>query len=440
MKLPIAVALLLFPSLALAAPPTSIAPPRIPDKQFLLTDFGAVPDGKTLATEAFKKAVDAIKANHGGVLVVPRGTFLSAPFALTSNMALQLNEGAVIKATDDFSAFGLPNPLPAAQADADKLKLSVGNFITVDKADNFEIRSEAPGKMGGTIDGSGEAWWKHVNKPTYYTPGAVLIPRPRLLSISDGSNVYVHDVTLTNSPTFHLVPRRCTNVLIDHVSIIAPEHAPNTDAMDPSNCNNVLIKNCTLDVGDDDVAIKSGGASNPPCENILITDCTIKHGHGVSIGSETDAGVHHMLVQNSTFDGTNPALRIKSSRSRGGDVSDVTYQNLQLKNIQGNAIELNMMYEDKNAARETKPVTPTTPKFHDLTFKDITVASSKTAGLILGLPESPITNVSFTNVSLHGTAGLTIRDASNITFTHSPITAEKGDPLTQSFATITQNP
>ncbi|HVX86813.1 MAG TPA: glycosyl hydrolase family 28 protein [Phycisphaerae bacterium] len=416
---------------ASGAVPTTVDKPVIAGKTVLLTDFGAVGDGKTLCTAAFAKALEAISAARGGVLEVPRGVFVSGPITLRGNMALQLDEGAVVRATEDFSAFGLPSPLPATQEEAGKLKLTAGAFITVEHADNFEIRGS------GTIDGSGEAWWHHVNKPTYYTAGAVLIPRPRLVAIEDGKDVWVHDVTLTDSPSFHLVPRRCTNVLIEHVTIKAPEKAPNTDAIDPSNCEGVIIRNCTLDVGDDDVAIKSGG-KGPACDDILVTDCTIRHGHGISIGSETTAGVHHMLVQHLTMDGTNPALRIKSARDRGGDVQDITYQDITMKNIQSNAIEINTYYEDKNAQRETKPLTATTPRISDVLFKNITVESAKTAGVIIGLPEAPIMNVRLENVTIHADTGMTVRDAQGIVMVNTKIDAKKGPPLTTSFAQVEQ--
>ena len=71
----------------------------------------------------------------------------------------------------------------------------------------------------------------------------------------------------------------------------APFNAPNTDAIDPGPVTHAWIHHCDIDTGDDDIVIKSGGT------NVLIEDCTIKHGHGISIGSETTVGVHNMLVR-----------------------------------------------------------------------------------------------------------------------------------------------
>ena len=77
--------------------------PVIPDRTFALADYGAVGDGKTLNTDAFKKAIAAVKLAGGGKLVVPAGVFRTAPFALCSSLELHLAEGAVILGPPPFT-------------------------------------------------------------------------------------------------------------------------------------------------------------------------------------------------------------------------------------------------------------------------------------------------------------------------------------------------
>jgi polygalacturonase len=84
--------------------------PVIPDAKFSLADFGAVGDGKTMNTEAFKKAVAAVDKSGGGHLTVPAGTYKTLPFSLVSHMDLHLDAGAVIKAPDAFEEYGIPDP------------------------------------------------------------------------------------------------------------------------------------------------------------------------------------------------------------------------------------------------------------------------------------------------------------------------------------------
>jgi polygalacturonase len=158
-------------------------------------------------------------------------------------MELHLEQGAVIKATERLADFGLPEPLPATQKEVDGLRVKMTPLISGANLGTFVLSGE------GTIDGSGEVWWQHVNKLSYYKDGNLLLPRPRLVQLGPCENLVVKGVTLTNSPTFHLVPTKCDNVLIDGVHIVAPAKAPNTDAIDPSGSKNILIRKCTLDVG-----------------------------------------------------------------------------------------------------------------------------------------------------------------------------------------------
>ncbi len=106
------------------------------------------------------------------------------------------------------------------------------------------------------------------------------------------------------------------------MTVLAPERAANTDAIDPSGCKNVLITKCRIDVGDDNIAIKAGkkiAGREFACENITVSDCTFVHGHGMSIGSETGGGVRNVVVKNCTFENTENGIRIKSQAGQGGN-------------------------------------------------------------------------------------------------------------------------
>ncbi len=412
-------------SLAVAARAADPAEPKIPAHLLSLSDYGAVADGKTVTTGAFTKAIAAIKAAGGGTLNVPAGTYLTGPFQVTNNMELHLEKGAIIKATERFADYGLPDPLPADQAGVDRLRARMIPLISGEgRLDNFVLSGE------GTIDGSGEIWWQHVNKPTYFKAGNLLLPRPRLIAIT-ARNMAVRGVTLTNSPSFHLVPTQCESLLIEDVHIIAPERAPNTDAIDPSGCKNVVIRKCTLDVGDDDVAIKAGGAG--ACTDIEITDCTIKHGHGISIGSETYAGVKDMTVRNCTFDSTTPALRIKSGVDRGGNISDILYEHITMKNV-SIAVELNMVYDATtggNAAGGNL-----LPHLNGVVFKDITATNAKQAMKIVGLPQAPIENVRFENVTIDAGTGMSVEEAKGIVLKNVNVTVKQGEALVTKNADV----
>ena len=307
--------------------------PVIPDAKFNLMDYGAVGDGKTLNTDAFKSAVAAIAKAGGGRLIVPAGTFKTLPFVLTSHMDLHLDAGAIIKAPDTFEAYGIPDPNKAQPAQPG----ARGGFGRVAPLIPCPAGTTDLAITGsGTIDGSGAMFWMWSDKAARrYPPGRAVVARPVLVSLNGVQRLHVDGITLTNSPMFHLVPRG-QDITIENLRIVAPSDAPNTDAMDPGG-QRIVIRNCEIDTGDDNVALQSGS------HDVLIEDLTCLHGHGISIGSPTRNGLSHVIVRRCTFDGTDNGLRIKSYRGNGGEVHDIRYSDIVMKNVR-RPFDINMRY------------------------------------------------------------------------------------------------
>jgi polygalacturonase len=409
----------------------------IPQRAFMITDFGAVGDGAAMNTEAFHAAIEACANAGGGRVIVPAGTFRTGPIELASRTALVLEKGAVIQASDKFADFGLPDPLPAGQSEIDAFRKQLRPFISGVKLEDVAILGE------GSIDGAGANWWARSDKAAERAVAAarlaraaepgeparpgepavetkpLYVPRPHLIVLRDCARVQIKGVTLRNSPMFHLVPHHCREVLVEDVTIFSPADAPNTDGIDPANSRDVLIRRCTIDTGDDNIALKGGGIGGEPTENVTVTDSTFRHGHGVSIGSETEAGVRNFLVQRCTFENTGTALRIKSDRTRGGVIENVTYRDITIKNVEA-AITISLFYDDRKAALKPEPkaVTEATPMVRDIHFLNITCdGTTKKAGEILGLPESPATDITLENVRITGAAGpFTQQDTKNLRF------------------------
>lgn len=109
----------------------------------------------------------------------------------------------------------------------------------------------------GTIDGGGQSWWEAAEEARRKQPGYTL-PRPNLIVLTRVKNLTVRGVTIQNSPKFHFVPTECDGVVVEDATFLAPERAANTDAIDPSMCTNVVVRRCVIDVGDDNIAVKSG--------------------------------------------------------------------------------------------------------------------------------------------------------------------------------------
>jgi polygalacturonase/pectin methylesterase-like acyl-CoA thioesterase len=431
---------LLIPALLRAATPTpEPPPPKIPAGNFPITTYGAVGDGMTINTAAFAHAVEACEHAGGGSVIVPPGKFLTGPFTLGSHMALVVQKGAVIEAVPKFSAFGLPDPLPTTQDAMNKLRPGMIPLISASDVTDLAIRGD------GVIDGDGAIWWAKSDRAVKLSGTGVFLPRPNLIVIKKCQRLQVMNVTLSNSPQFHLVPKLCSDVLIDGVKIYAPYDSPNTDAIDPSNSRNMLIRHVITDNGDDNVAFKASG--DGPDENITVTDCTFYHGHGVSVGSETDGGLRNILVQRCTFQNTGTAIRIKSARTRGGLIQDVVYRDITMKDVDA-AIYINLYYYDKEEAKDPQPapVTRTTPMIRDVLISNVTCVNAKSAGEITALPESAATGITLENVSITSWTGFSIQDAKglefkNVSFTTSPKPPEPSpSPTPSEEPTSSQTP
>jgi polygalacturonase len=376
--------------------------PKIPDRTFTLADFGGIGDGRTLNTAAFEKAIASIHRAGGGRLTVPKGVFRTLPFVLCSNLDLHLAEGAVIQAPDTFAAYGLPDPASLhSQQEVRKLRWPQP-LITGYHLHDVAITGH------GVIDGNGAIWWAWSERAARANPGRIIYHRPHLVVINGCQRLHIADITLTNSPMFHLVPRDITDLVIEGVRVRAPFDAPNTDAIDPGPVTNALIRNCDIDTGDDDIVIKSGGT------NILIENCSIGHGHGISIGSGTALGIHNMLVRHCVFNGTDNGIRIKSMRGAGGPVDHICYSDIKMTDV-ANAFVFQLNYMDDNHP-DFRGERRKVPSIHDILIERVVVKNSKNAGEIIGLPDSPITRIRFRDVKLDVRHDFRIVDAYQITF------------------------
>jgi polygalacturonase len=359
--------------------------PSIPDRVVDVKDFGALGDGKTDDAIAIQKAINQVAKQGGGTVRLSKGNYLSGPLTLVSHLRLQL-EGGVVLTMLPLDRYPGGSSIPA-------------DFISAKGLTDLIIAGS------GTIEGQGAPWWplaKDKDKK-----------RPRMISFHDCSRILIEGVTLQNSPMFHIAIRG-EEVTVAKVTIRAPSskdpHNPshNTDACDVSG-HNILVTDCDVSVGDDNYTC------GHDTSNVLIKNCRYGTGHGVSIGSYTQGEVANITVRDCSFDGTECGIRIKSDRDRGGHVHHLVYENLTMKNV-GIPILIYAAYNAKGKAfRDLNKLTPeialtypsqaigsTTPVYEDITFRNITatVESDRRAGLIWGLPESPVGQVNFENVTI----------------------------------------
>jgi polygalacturonase len=233
--------------------------------------------------------------------------------------------------------------------------------------------------------------------------------RPSLIEVYECKNVLIEGVNVTQSPFWTIHPLYTQNFTLRGATVSGS--GPNTDGCDPDSCNTVLIENVTFNTGDDCIAIKSGRDGdgirrNRPCENLTIRNCIMNGGHGaVTMGSETSAGIRHILAENCVIDGPDVALRLKTSRNRGGGIEDFMARNIVVKSARQTAILVTLRYG--SPVPET-PKNETTPVAKNIWVENLTCESAPQAISILGLNESHIENISLKNVTIKSQRGATV--------------------------------
>ncbi len=334
-------------SLAMAAQDTrQVSEPKIPPacstleaaiaaKGGVLTDT----DERRTDTQRIQSAIDACTSGRSVVLRAHRNrsVFLSGPLTLKSGVTLVVSAKTVLAASRDPRAFDIT---PGSCGIVSSRGHGCRGLITVTNATGSGVMGDGAidGRGGANLLGQKVTWWDlaHEAKVTDQQQSV-----PWMIMVRESKEFTLYRITLRNSPGFHVSVNQTDGFTAWGVKIMTPRTARNTDGIDPGSSRNVTIAHCFISTGDDDVAVKSGKAG--PASNISVVHNHFYAGHGMSIGSGTDGGVDHMLIDDLTIDGADNGLRIKSDRSRGGLVENIIYRNVCIRNTR-NPILFTPMY------------------------------------------------------------------------------------------------
>ncbi|MBC7390556.1 MAG: T9SS type A sorting domain-containing protein [Opitutaceae bacterium] len=386
--------------------------PVFPNTTFKITNYGASTSASDNST-AIQNAINACNAAGGGTVIIPSGTFLSAPLTMESNVNLQLNAGAVLTALP----YGNGNGSPTGSYPNNGTANTYSNFIYGKNVTNIAVTGT------GTIEGQGSAWWA-----AFKASPTVLTKRPCLIRFDACSTVAVTGISLQNSPGVHLTfGQRSINSTAANLTINAPSTSPNTDGIDTWSPN-INIFHCTIACGDDNIAMDSES------QNVTIKHCTFGTGHGCSVGSFT-TNVTNILVDSCTFNGTTSGMRLKTERGRGGNENHITYSNITMTGVT-NPIFISSYYPSFPAtptADTAQAIISTTPAWQNIILKNAVITGSPNAGTIWGLPEQSIVNVTFDNVQISATKGMKVNNASGVKFNCSSISVTSGNAITSTY-------
>ena len=386
----------------------SIQLPKIAERQFLITSFGA----KTTATaaqnqKAINKVISLVSKKGGGKVIIPKGTWNTGAIELKSHVNLVLEEGATL-----HFAFE-PKLYPLVRTSWEGLACwNYSPCIYAYKATDIAITGK------GTIDGGGnnDTFWQWNGSPRFgYKEGVTKesqklgsrskllkmaedgVPfderkfgmgyglRPQLVNMVHCERILIKDVKMSNSPFWVIHPLLSKNITVDGVYVW--NEGPNGDGCDPEACENVLIQNCVFHTGDDCIAIKSGRNNdgrlwNQPSKNIIIRNCKMEDGHGgVVIGSEISGGCENVYAENCVMDSPHleRILRIKTNNCRGGQVQNINMRNVVVGQCKEAVVKINLDYERKEICyRGFEPIV------NNVNVENVTCQKSDYGVLIIG--------------------------------------------------------
>lgn len=432
----------------------SIKEPVFKNKVYNILDFGAVADGKTMATASIKKAIETCSKNGGGMVLVPAGKFLSGPIHLESNVNLHVSEGAEILFSTNPQDF---YPLVHTSFEGMEL-MNYSPLIYAKNKKNIAITGK------GTLNGQASSanWWPWKGKTSEgsiygWNPGdpsqldkgnlpALMdmaennVPleqrifgnghylRPNFIEPFECENVLIKDVSIINAPFWIIHPLKSKNVIVDGVNI--KSHGPNNDGCDPEYSQNVLIKNTTFNTGDDCIAIKAGRDAEGRrvgimTENVIVRDCKMIDGHGgVVIGSEMSAGVKNVFVYNCFMDSPllDRAIRLKTNTRRGGTVDGFYVKNLTVGQVKEAVLHITMNYAIYGDQKGNN-----IPTIKNIFLEDVKVKNGgKYAIFAEGLDQSKIQNITFKNVTIDKVAeNFKLKNVENLKLINTTINNQK---------------
>lgn len=400
-----------------------ITPPTFPDRELVVTSYGAKGDGATDCTAAFASAIRECSEKGGGRVVVPKGEYLTGPIHLKSNVNLHLEEGAVLKFKRDPKAY-----LPPVFTRWEGVELmNYSPFIYAFEQHNIAITGK------GVLDGqaSNEHWWPWKGNTNFgwkegmpnqiegrkrlFEMGERGVPvqkrtfgegyylRPNFIQPYRCKNLLIEGIKIVNSPMWEIHPVLCENVTVRNVVI--DSYGPNNDGVNPESCKDVLIEGTYFNTGDDCIAIKSGRNNdgrrlNVPSENIVIRNCTFRDGHGgVTIGSEISGGARNIFAERCEVESPvlYNALRIKSNAVRGGVIENVYVRNFSVKLVDRAVIDVDLYYEEGKNGNFL-------PTIRNIGVENMTVERCRMAFNLVGYPDAPLRAITLKDCTFRGVA------------------------------------
>jgi len=418
----------------------------------------AVGDGVTNSTKAIQQAIDDCGKRNGGTVSFKPGAYVTGALFLKSNVYLRIKEGVTLLGSQDDADY----PLIPTRVAGIEMKWPAA-LINVNDAKNVKISG------GGIIDGRGEKWWqKYAALRVKYEPRGLRwasdydAERVRLMVIWKSSDVTIDNLSLKRSGFWTVQVVYSDHVTVDGIKI-TDNKGPSTDGVDIDSSSYVLVQNCDIDNNDDDICLKAGRdydglRVNRPTEHIVIRNNITRRGGGIiSFGSETSGGIRHVVAYHNTGIGTNEGIRFKSAKTRGGFVEDILVRDIRMENVRlpfTFTLNWNPSYSYATIPKDEKNIpahwialsTPVTPpergfcEFRNITIENVQIVNARRVFTASGLPDKPIVNVTFANITAQGNESGSIEYARNWTMRNVKLVTTDGTTVKVSNSENVETP
>lgn len=305
-----------------------IHPEAVPQGEmvFDVRDYGAIPDGETLSTQAVQGAVDDAARMGGGIVIVSGGHYCVGTICLADNITLWIGHDSALCASRDLSCYG---DALVACVGAKNVKITGGGKI-IGRGEYFVYLPKKPpllkpleetklppilyDPMGYPADTIRYAYRCRIRyAEDKYAEGLKAIPRPMYtVWIRDSRQVEIENVVIQDAYDWTLVVDLSRQVKISNVVINGNRHVANTDGIDIMGSSQVEIRHCFISCADDGICIKAprkqghdgmtieeADARMRGTEDIRVSDCTVVSVmNGFKIGTETYFDIKNVQVEN----------------------------------------------------------------------------------------------------------------------------------------------
>lgn len=367
-------------------------------KDYLVTDFGVIGDGKVLNSRSIQAAIDYVHEHGGGRLVFTAGNYLTGTIYLKSNVVLHLESGATI--------LGSNNPFDY-KADP---YIKWQSLIYALKQENIGITGD------GTINGRG--FKTAINAVNNVHRGVFEDDlrndrvrewnRPENIYFRECKGVVISGVTIRDPGSWNQTYDQCQDVLIERITVDSKSYW-NNDGLDIVDCKDVIIRDSYFDAADDAICFKSHDA-NSLCENILVENCTARSSaSALKFGTVSRGGFKNITVRNLTVLDTYRSA-ITFAAVDGGFVENILVDGVHSINT-GNVIYLRIgdrigdhkrpymkNVTIKNVYAEVPSDKPDKGYNYEGPIEDLPRNISPAS--IVGLPEYQIENVVLENIEI----------------------------------------